>query len=161
MNARRLALFCTVGCIATLGVHAQQSDRGENSRVLPRPAVVAPERSAPIRPETATPARVQRSGSAPEPVPVDSVADDLQKIVVLCATEPESDEFKTEWANFIEKHPVAAEDLDALIDDILTRAEAHRAAQPARSRTNRVLVVMTTTRAMMHDTAMAIIRKIG
>ena len=94
-------------------------------------------------------------------VPVDSVAEDLQKIVVLCATEPSSDEFETEWASYIEKHPVTAENLDALIEDVLERAAVYRAEQSSNSRTNLTLTIMTTTQKMMHDTAMAVIRKIG
>jgi hypothetical protein len=152
MNARRLSLIyliCLACCIAGTSAFARESGSSQDREVAPRPAAVAPQRPAPR-----APARLQ------SPVPVDSVAEDLQKIVVLCATEPTSEAFKTEWAKYIEMHPVAAEDLDALIDDVLERADAYRAQRSLNSRTNRTATIPT-TRTMMHDTAMAVIRKIG
>ena len=156
MNARNLSLIyliCLAGCIAGTSAFARQSDSSQDREVTPSPAAVAPQRPAPRMP-----ARVQPP--VPVPVPVDSVAEDLQKIVVLCATEPTSEAFETEWAHYIEMHRVAAEDLDALIDDVLERADAYRAERSSNSRTNRTATIPT-TRTMMHDTAMAVIRKIG
>jgi len=126
-------------CLISASAVAQQSGSARDRQVAPQAIAVDPAST----------------------VPVDSVAEDLQKIVVLCATEPSSDEFETEWASYIEKHPVTAENLDALIEDVLERAAVYRAEQSSNSRTNLTLTIMTTTQKMMHDTAMAVIRKIG
>lgn len=151
MNARHLSAIYLACCIAGTSAFARQSDSSPDREVTPRPAAVAPQRPAPR-----TPGRVQ----PPVSVPVESVAEDLQKIVVLCATEPTSEAFETEWAHYIETHPVAAGDLDVLIDDVLERADAYRAKQSSNSRTNRTATIRT-TRTTMHDTAMAVIRKTG
>jgi hypothetical protein len=161
MNARLPAVLGLTCVIATAG-HAQQTTPSQ-TRVLvaptaeqeqPRPARAAPAQPAPVR------AARGLSATVPADATVDSVAEDLQKIVVLCATEPSSEEFKMAWASYIESHGVTEAKLDALIDDVTTRAEAYRAERSS-PRTSRVLVIMTTTKQMMHDTAMAVIRKIG
>ena len=89
----------------------------------------------------------------------DSVAEDLQRIVVLCATEPESEAFKTAWVSYVRTHRVTERNLDALIDDVIQRAQAYR-AERSNSRTNRALLIITTTKTMMHDTAKAAINNI-
>ena len=61
--------------------------------------------------------------AVPSQEPVDSVASDLQKIVVLCATQPQSAEFDRAWALYLEEHYKPNLDVDGLIDDVLTRAE--------------------------------------
>ena len=137
MNNRRISqVLCTMGilgCLATTLVAAEQAGSAQVRRI-------APERA--------------------EAVPVDSVAKDLQRIVVLCATEPRSEEFKTEWARYIEAHSVTEDELDALVDDVLERAEAYRAERSPRSRRNRALASSRTTRTLMHDTAKAIINNL-
>lgn len=161
-KVRPIALICLTGCLIGSNALAQASGSVQ-SRVITNdaageePAEASPARVAPSRQVPGQPAR----GLAVEAVPVDSVVPTLQGIVVLCATEPASPEFKDAWSRYIERHPVAAADLDALIDDVLERAEAYRAERSSNPRTNRRLTIMTTTRSMMHDTAMAVIRKIG
>jgi len=139
MTVRHLSMIGLASCLISASAVAQQSGSARDRQVAPQAIAVDPAST----------------------VPVDSVAEDLQKIVVLCATEPSSDEFETEWASYIEKHPVTAENLDALIEDVLERAAVYRAEQSSNSRTNLTLTIMTTTQKMMHDTAMAVIRKIG
>lgn len=102
--------------------------------------------------------RAQTQGA----VPIDSIANDLQRIVVLCATEPASKTFETEWANYVSAHYRRGVDVDALIDDVLRRAEAYRASHAHTAQRRAPAAADTTrTRTRMHDTAMAVIRKIG
>ena len=55
----------------------------------------------------------------------DSVAGDLQRIVVLCATEPESAEFDRAWGQYVEEHYGPDLDIDGLIEEVLLRADTH------------------------------------
>lgn len=97
-----------------------------------------------------------------DPAKAASVAADLQRIVVLCATKPGSQEFESAWTEYVRAHYRRGENVDALIEDVLRRAAAHRTgtSDAARSRAP-VSVDSATTRKRMHDTAMAVIRKIG
>ena len=62
-----------------------------------------------------------------DPGTTDSVAEDLQKIVVLCATsEPGSREFASEWRNWLRKHHQEGDDVNATINDVLRRADTYR-----------------------------------
>ena len=95
-----------------------------------------------------------------EPVAIDSVVDDLSGIVVLCATQPQSAEFKNAWTTWVRQHHQPGMDIDAVINDVLTRASAYNSTQRS-STTKRKKSKAETTKKMMHDTAMAVIRKIG
>jgi len=53
------------------------------------------------------------------------VADDLQRIVVLCATEPRSAEFDRSWRQYLEEYYEPDLDVDGLIEEVLLRAEAY------------------------------------
>ena len=99
----------------------------------------------------------------PRPTQIDSVVDELQGIVVLCAKQPESEEFKKQWRNYIRRHHISEADLGPLIFRVINDAEAYRGNQrmnrgisPDASRDHRAK-----TYRNMHDTAMAVIRKIG
>jgi|GEM_PF-5826852 len=65
-----------------------------------------------------------REARPPDPME-DSVAKDLQRIVVLCATEPQSAEFDGAWSQYLEEHYEPDLDVDGLIEEVLLRAEAH------------------------------------
>jgi hypothetical protein len=56
---------------------------------------------------------------------VDSVAYDLQKIVVLCATKPQSAEFDQAWALYLKKHYKPGMNVDGLINEIQSRAKTY------------------------------------
>ena len=60
-----------------------------------------------------------------EPVAVDSVSDDLQNIVVLCATRHESGQLHTQWAEYLRKHYNGDMDIDALIKEITRQATGY------------------------------------
>ena len=110
--------------------------------------------------ETKT-ARITSKESKPEPI--ESVIPELAGIVVLCATEPQSEEFKQQWRNYVRRHNVSETDLGAHIFRIINDAEAYRGnhrlnrgESPDASRDRRARIYRS-----MHDTAMAVIRKIG
>ncbi len=94
--------------------------------------------------------------------PTNSRAQDLQKIVVLCATKPESEDFKRVWAAYVEKYHQPDAKLDRAIEDVLTRASAYR--QSRHSSTGQLTWTAAErqqARQLMQDTAMAVIRKMG
>jgi hypothetical protein len=99
----------------------------------------------------------------PKPVRVDSVVPELQGIIVLCATEPDSAEFADQWRNYIRRHKTSKNDLGPLIFRVINEAEAYRGNKrlnrretPDASRDRRAKMYR-----MLHDTAMAVIRIIG
>jgi hypothetical protein len=57
---------------------------------------------------------------------IDSVADDLQGIVVLCAKAPESAQYRETWLDFVRRGQVAPPDLDRVIFSVINDAEAYR-----------------------------------
>ena len=75
---------------------------------------------------TVEPASQPLSGVASSPeTGIDSVVDELQGIVVLCATKPQSAEFDRAWAGYLQRHYKPGMNVDRLINDVLTRAETH------------------------------------
>lgn len=95
-----------------------------------------------------------------DPVAIDSVVDDLASIVVLCATQPQSAEFKNAWTTWIRQHHQPGMDINAVIKDVFNRAKAYNSTQSA-STTKQKKPKKSNTEKMMHDTAMAVIRKMG
>lgn len=95
-----------------------------------------------------------------KPSTIDSVVDELAGIVVLCATQPQSAEFKNAWTTWVRQHHQPCMDIDAVIHDVLKRASAYNGTQRG-SATTRKKPKASTTKKMMHDTAMAVIRKMG
>ena len=91
---------------------------------------------------------------------IDSVVDDLQGIVVLCATQPKSVTFKNAWTTWVRQHYQPGMDIDAVISDVLKRASAYNSTQRSSTTTPKKSKADATEK-MMHDTAMAVIRKIG
>lgn len=99
----------------------------------------------------------------PKPAQIDSVIPELAGIVVLCATQPDSAEFKKQWRDYVRRHHLSETDLGPLIFRVINHAEAYRGNQrlnrgesPDASRDRRAKIYRN-----MHDTAMAVIRKIG
>jgi hypothetical protein len=95
-----------------------------------------------------------------DPGTSDSVSTDLQKIIVLCATEPQSAEFRKQWSAYVRRNYVPGTDIDAIIADVIKRADAYRTKQRPRSGNAPARAVQPNekTEKMMHDTAKAIIR---
>lgn len=57
---------------------------------------------------------------------VESVSADLQRIVVLCATHPNSGEFERAWRDYVAARRGVGFDLDGTIGTVLRRAEQRR-----------------------------------
>ncbi len=98
-----------------------------------------------------------------EPAHIDAAVDDLQGVVVLCATEPDSTEFKKQWRDYVRRHKISKTELGFLIFRVINDAEAYRgnlrlnrSEAPNASRDRREKIYRS-----MHDTAMAVIRKMG
>jgi len=157
-----IGLIWLFGCLVCGNALAQASGsapgRVITNRAAAEPLPAAP---APRAAEQAHGPSARALASSSSTRTVDSVAEDLQRIVVLCATEPDSPAFERAWSAYVQRHTVAAAELEPLIDDILERAAAYRQQQPAGTRSNRALTIASSTRTRMHDTAMAVIRKIG
>lgn len=99
---------------------------------------------------------------AASPSPARSQMSELQKIVVLCAGNAESAEFKQAWGVYVEKYHQPDAKLDRAIEDVLTRASAYR--QSRHSSTGNLTWTAAErqqARQVMQDTAMAVIRKMG
>ena len=71
------------------------------------------------------PASRQLRGATNPDTGVDSVADNLQKIVVLCATKPQSAEFDQAWTLYLKEHYKPGLNVDRLINKVLSRAETY------------------------------------
>lgn len=155
MNTRLRGLTCLFASLVGASAIAQQTRPVEEPQSVPESRSAAPQRAVPARTAPARPAETLAAGG--EPVPADSVVGSLQTIVVLCATRPASEEFRTAWARYVRTHAVTGKDLDALIDDVLARAETYRAEHPPSARSSRMQADRQTTRAAMHETAKAAI----
>jgi len=149
-------LIGLVFCLVQAEASAQADEDRIRSRVVTQ---TAPAPATVTRPQSAQPAAP--AVTAAPAVPADSTVDDLQRIVVLCATDPEAEALPAQWAAYVEEHAVTAEELDPLIADILRRAAALRRADQGQARARRLAADPATTQKMLHDTAMAVIRKIG
>ncbi len=90
---------------------------------------------------------------------VDSVAEDLQKIVVLCATDHSSAEFKRAWAAYVRKHELKGAELESTQRRVANEAFQHR-QQFGQSKGERKDMIEWKKAAekSMHDVAMSSIR---
>jgi hypothetical protein len=125
------------------------------------PAVSADEASKPAeikRVPAHNPEWTNPKGS--DPGTTDSVVPELQGIVVLCATKPQSAEFKKQWAAYVRRNYKPGMNIDAVINDVLRRADEYRAGKRAGSKgpATEVLQSPLHTKKMMHDTAKAVIQ---
>jgi hypothetical protein len=95
-----------------------------------------------------------------DPGTTESVVPELQGIVVLCATQPQSVEFKKQWADYVRGTYKPGMNIDAVINDVIRRAGAYRARQRKGtiSTPARAVKPNEETKKMMHDTAKAIIQ---
>ena len=87
-----------------------------------------------------------------------STMSELQKIVVLCATSPQSSAFKGQWNAYVRKNYEPGMDVDALVDDVLQRAAAYRAENDPDTQNTKRFAADAPTRKMMHDAAMNAVR---
>lgn len=86
----------------------------------------------------------------------DSVAADLQKIVVLCATsDPGSPAITREWKKWLQQHAREDKDITVTIEEVLRRADAHRtrSGKEPLNRGSRQKM-----QQVLHDTAKAVIQ---
>ena len=92
-----------------------------------------------------------------DPGTTDSAVPELASIVVLCATKPDSNEFKKAWKNWLASNYRRGMDVDATIADVLQRADKHRlqSGKKARGKKN-----TTKISRLMHDTAKAVISNV-
>jgi len=92
-----------------------------------------------------------------DPGTTDSAIPELASIVVLCATKPESAEFKKAWQSWLSGNYKRGMNIDAVIANVLTRADRHRlqTGQKARNKKD-----STKTSRLMHDTAKAVISNV-
>ncbi len=92
-----------------------------------------------------------------DPGITESVVPELGSIVVLCATKPDSKEFKKAWQSWLSTNYRAGMNVDAVIADVLGRADKHRlqAGKKARSKKNSTKISRS-----MHDTAKAMISNV-
>jgi hypothetical protein len=97
-----------------------------------------------------------------DPGTTKSVIPELQKIVVLCATVPQSDEFKNQWSAYVRRHYEPGMNIDVVIYDVIRRANAFLAGPKQSGQSAARLSVQSNaaTRKVMHDTAMSIIRNV-
>ncbi len=98
-----------------------------------------------------------------KPQAVDSVVDELQGIVVLCAKDSNSPEFKRAWMAYVKKHDLKGGELQATIRKVVNEAFRHR-QQFGQQQSQQKRIAgdwKNDTSKAMHDTAMAVIRKIG
>ena len=93
-----------------------------------------------------------------DPGRTDSTMADLQKIVVLCATEPQSPDFRRHWNAFVRRNYEKGMDIDAMVDDVMKRAAEYRARHKLDTQGKMRVSAGVSTRKMMHDVAMNAVR---
>jgi len=92
--------------------------------------------------------------------PQQLISEDLQRIVVLCATGQYSPELDQAWRQYLRQHSVTDQNLDRLLDDIQQRAAAYRTAmyvQPAKDGSRQIQTLSAIMKSL-HDTAKAVIQ---
>ena len=94
-----------------------------------------------------------------DPATTESVIPELQGIVVLCATEPQSAEFEKQWVAYVRGNYKPGMDINAVIKDVLRRAEEYNAKKRGGSKgpATKALQPTKDTERMMYDTAKAMI----
>ena len=90
-----------------------------------------------------------------------SVANDLQKIVVLCAKDHDSAEFRREWSAYVRKHKLDGAELQQTIQRVVDEAFRQR-QEFGQQRGERRLSPSWKSEAgkAMHDTAKAAINNV-
>jgi hypothetical protein len=95
---------------------------------------------------------------ASDPGTTDSVVDELGTIVVLCATEPDSGQFRKAWKNWLASNYRPGMEVDAIISDVIRRADEHRNKTGKKKRSSQSSKKIVKN---MHDTARNAINNIG
>ena len=90
---------------------------------------------------------------------MDSVADELQGIVVLCAKDPDSPEFKRAWVAYVKKHKLSGAQLKSTINRVATESFKYRQefGQSKGERKNMIEWKRGAEKSM-HDAAMPAVR---
>jgi hypothetical protein len=86
---------------------------------------------------------------------VKSTMDDLASIVVLCAADHQSDEFKRAWRAYLDKHEPDRDEVSRLIREVLAGAEGHK------SETERSKNWKGEATIIMHESSSARFREAG
>jgi hypothetical protein len=74
---------------------------------------------------TSGPTSLKMRGGMSNPA-TKGASEDLQKLVKLCATDPESPMFDREWAKYLQEHYQEGMNVDGLIEDVIRRADDYR-----------------------------------
>jgi hypothetical protein len=82
-----------------------------------------------------------------------SAMDDLANLVVLCAADHQSDEFKRAWSAYLQKHNPDRDEVSRLTNEVLTGAEK-RKSEAERSKNWKGEAIM-----IMHEASSARFRK--
>ena len=123
-----------------------------------KPAVSPVERKATPRPPVHSPEWTNPTAGDPGR---DSVADDLQKIVVLCAADHDSPEFRRAWSAYVRSHDLQGARLDQTIQRVVNEAYRYR-RESGRSDGDRLVSPEWKNEASksMHDTSKNTIRNV-
>ncbi len=117
----------------------------EARKAAPRPPAHKPEWT---NPSTGDPGR-------------SSVADDLQKIVVLCAADHESAEFKRAWSAYVTRHRLEGAKLERTIQRVVDEAFRHRQSFGQSSGNSRLSPAWKSGASKsMHETSKAVIHNV-
>jgi hypothetical protein len=85
--------------------------------------------------------------------------DALQEVVVLCATQPESESLKKEWSSFLRNHYTPDMNINALIDDVVKRADAFQQQYgQTKSNSTESDIDWSRSRTMLLETAKASVK---
>jgi hypothetical protein len=134
---------------------AQRQAERQTERPVQRSVERPVERQASPRPPAHNPEWTHTTTGDPGR---DSVAGELQTIVVLCAKDHDSPEFKRAWSAYVRKHNLAGPKLDQTIQRVVNEAHRHRQSS-GQSDGSRLQSPRWKTEASrsMHDTSKAAI----
>ena len=93
-----------------------------------------------------------------DPGTTDSTASELQKIVVLCATEPQSNNFKKQWIAYVRGNYKSGMDVNSMVDEVMQQAANYSARRSRDVHEIRQTTTPAATRIMMHEAAMNSVR---
>lgn len=92
--------------------------------------------------------------------PTGGLSPDLQKIVILCATDPESAELKRDWATYLHERYEDGMNVDAMIEDLITRADEYRrTTHTATGKLRMTASEKRTLRRELKSTARTVVKK--
>ncbi len=108
---------------------------------------------------TTGPSSLKMRGGISNPA-TQGASQDMQKLVAMCARDPESQLFDREWAKYLQEYYRDGMNVDGLIEDVIQRADDLR----MNSHENRGKLTMTAAekrkiRRNMKSTAQAVVAK--